>query len=170
MELQEFKTKVLPLKDRLFRIALSMLKSLEETEDALQDVMVKLWSKREQLEGYRSIEAMAVTITKNYCIDKLKSKKHKNQLDIQEMELDSGFISPQKKLELNESMATMMDAFQRLPEQQRLLIMLRDVEGYSFEEIAGQTGLEVNNIRVGLSRARKAARKTYLKMSSYEGV
>jgi RNA polymerase sigma-70 factor (ECF subfamily) len=67
-------------------------------------------------------------------------------------------------------MNVMMDAFQRLPEQQRLLITLRDVEGYSYEEIAVQTGLEVNNIRVGLSRARKAARVAYLKVSNYEGV
>lgn len=169
MELQEFKTKVLPLKDRLFRIALSMLKSLEESEDVLQDVMVKLWDKREKLDEYNSVEAFAVTITKNRCLDKLKSKKHKNQIDVQEMELDSGFLTPYKSLELNESMNVMMGAFQSLPEQQRLLITLRDVEGYSYEEIAGQTGLEVNNIRVGLSRARKAARVAYLKVSNYEG-
>ncbi|MFY0593080.1 RNA polymerase sigma factor [Roseivirga sp.] len=169
MELQEFKTKVLPLKDRLFRIALSMLKSTEEAEDTLQDAMAKLWAKRERLAGYNSIDAIAVTIVKNQCLDRLKSKKHKNQLDVQEMELDSGFISPQKRLELSESMQLMMSAFERLPEQQRLLIMLRDVEGFDYEEISMQTGLAVNNIRVGLSRARKAARAAYLKVTSYEG-
>ncbi|HEY9116596.1 MAG TPA: sigma factor, partial [Roseivirga sp.] len=76
MELQEFKSKVLPLKDRLYRIALHMLKSVEEAEDALQDVMVKLWDKRLQLGEYRSIEAFAVTVTKNRCLDRIKSKKH----------------------------------------------------------------------------------------------
>ncbi|MBO3697976.1 RNA polymerase sigma factor [Roseivirga sp. E12] len=170
MELLEFKSKVLPLKDRLFRIALGMLKSVEEAEDTLQDVMVKLWNKREQLSIYSSIEAFAVTITKNQCLDKLKSKKHKNQMDIQEMELDSGFISPYRSLELSESMQVMMNAFQGLPEQQRMLVVLRDVEGFTYEEIAEQTGLQVNNIRVGLSRARKAARAAYLKVSNYEGV
>jgi len=170
MELQEFKTKVLPLKDRLFRIALGMLKSTEEAEDTLQDVMVKLWDKRERLAGYNSIDALAVTIVKNQCLDKLKSKKHKNQMDVQDMEIDSGFISPQKRLELSESMQMMMGAFDGLPEQQRLLIMLRDVEGYDYEEISVQTGLAVNNIRVGLSRARKAARTAYLKVTSYEGI
>ncbi|OEJ99989.1 RNA polymerase sigma factor [Roseivirga misakiensis] len=170
MELQEFKTKVLPLKDRLFRIALSMLKSTEEAEDALQDVMAKLWAKRDRLAGYNSIDALAVTIIKNQCLDKLKSIKHKHQLDIQEMEFDSGFISPQRKIELSESMQLMMKAFEGLPEQQRLLITLRDVEGYEYDEIALQTGLAVNNIRVGLSRARKAARQAYLKETSYEGI
>lgn len=168
MELQEFKTKVLPVKDRLYRIALNMLRSVHEAEDTLQDVMVKLWDKRQQLDAYRSVEALAVTITKNHCLDKLKSKKHKNQLDVQEMELDSGFDSPYRKVELSDSMKVMNKAFRSLPDQQRLLISLRDVEGYSYEEIAEQTGLEVNNIRVGLSRARKKARELYLKIENYE--
>ncbi len=168
MELQEFKIKVLPVKDRLYRIALNMLRSVHEAEDTLQDVMVKLWDKRQQLDAYRSVEALAVTITKNHCLDKLKSKKHKNQLDVQEMELDSGFTTPYRKVELSDSMKVMERAFQSLPDQQRLLITLRDVEGYSYEEIAEQTGLEVNNIRVGLSRARKKARELYLKIENYE--
>ncbi|WP_420387482.1 RNA polymerase sigma factor [Roseivirga sp.] len=168
MELQEFKNKVLPLKDRLYRIALHMLKSVDEAEDALQDVMVKLWDKRQQLKEYRSVEAFAVTVTKNRCLDQLKSKKHKYHKDVQELEVDSGFVSPYKKLELNESMRVMVRAFQELPDQQRLLITLRDLEGYSYEEIAEQTGLQINNIRVGLSRARKAAREAYLKVVNYE--
>lgn len=168
MELQEFKTKVLPVKDRLYRIALNMLRSVHEAEDTLQDVMVKLWDKRQQLDAYRSVEALAVTITKNHCLDKLKSKKHKNQLDVQDMELDSGFVTPYRKVELSDSMVVMQRAFEALPDQQRLLIALRDVEGYSYQEIAEQTGLEVNNIRVGLSRARKKARELYLKIENYE--
>jgi len=145
-----------------------MLKSVEEAEDALQDVMVKLWDKRQQLREYNSVEAFAVTVTKNRCLDKLKSKKHKYHMDVLELEVDSGFVSPYKNLELSESMKVMVRAFQELPEQQRLLITLRDLEGYSYEEISEQTGLQVNNIRVGLSRARKAAREAYLKVSDYE--
>ncbi len=168
MELQEFKTKVLPVKDRLYRIALNMLRSVVEAEDTLQDVMVKLWDKRQRLDEYRSVEALAVTITKNMCLDKLKSKKHKNQLDVQEMELDSGFVTPYRKVELEDSMSVMNEVFEGLPDQQRLLITLRDIEGFSYEEISDQTGLEINNIRVGLSRARKKAREVYMKIEDYE--
>ena len=168
MELQAFKSKVLPLKDRLYRIALGMLKSVPEAEDALQDVMVKLWNKREQLGQYRSIEALAVTVTKNLCLDRLKSGKNKHHFDVQELQMESSIVGPEKGLELKENMSVMLEAFNRLPEQQRILIMLRDVEGYSYEEIAEQTGLQINNIRVGLSRARKNARTEYLKVNSYE--
>ena len=71
-------------------------------------------------------------------------------------------------MELSDSLKIMTRAFAALPEQQRMLISLRDVEGYSYEEIAEQTGLEINNIRVGLSRARKKARELYLKIENYE--
>lgn len=168
MELQEFKIKVLPVRDRLYRIALKMLGSVEEAEDTLQDVMIKLWDKRAQLDAYNSVEALAVTATKNLCLDKLKSKKHKNQLDVQEMELDSGFASPHRIMEISDGMNTMNEVFAQLPSQQRLLITLRDIEGFSYEEISEQTGLEINNIRVGLSRARKKAKENYLKVENYE--
>ena len=168
MELQDFKARVLPLKDRLYRIALYMLKSVVEAEDTLQDVMLKLWDKRSRLHEYTSLEAFAVTMTKNACLDKLKSKKHKYQIDIQDFDFDSKSISAQSKIEQQESYSVMLSAFARLPEQQRLLVTLRDVEGYEYEEIALMTGLQVNNIRVGLSRARKAARTHYLKMMDHE--
>ncbi|PIQ48289.1 MAG: RNA polymerase subunit sigma-24 [Cytophagales bacterium CG12_big_fil_rev_8_21_14_0_65_40_12] len=168
MELQAFKSKVLPIKDKLFRIALNLMKSVEDTEDVLQDVMVKLWNNRSQWEEYRSVEAFAVTITKNLCFDRLKTKKHKGHLDVQEMEIDSGFISPYHKIELDDSVKTMVRVFEHLPQQQRLLLTLRDIEGFSYEEIAEQTGLEINNIRVGISRARKKAREDYLRIEDYE--
>lgn len=164
MELQEFKSQVLPLKDRLYRTAFFLLKSVEETEDVLQDVMVKMWERRERLKEYQSIEAFAVTVTKNACFDRIKSKKHKNNFDISDFEFDSNTISPQTKLEQKQSYGVMLEAFNRLPEQQRLLVTLRDVEGYGYEEIAQITTLQINNIRVGLSRARKAARQYYLEM------
>lgn len=168
MELQDFKIKVLPVRDRLYRIALKMLGSVEEAEDTLQDVMIRLWDKRAQLDAYNSVEALAVTATKNLCLDKLKSKKHKNQLDVQEMDLDSGFASPHRIMEIGDSMDTMNEVFSQLPSQQRLLITLRDIEGFSYQEISEQTGLEINNIRVGLSRARKKAKENYLKIENYE--
>jgi len=168
MELQDFKSKVLPLKDRLYRVAFYMLKSVEEAEDTLQDVMLKMWDKKDRLDSYSSIEAFAVTVTKNACLDKLKSKKHKYQLDIQDFEFDAKNLSPQQKIEQQESYRVMLSAFDRLPEQQRLLVTLRDVEGFEYEEIAKMTGLQINNIRVGLSRARKAARTHYLEMVGHE--
>jgi RNA polymerase sigma-70 factor (ECF subfamily) len=67
-----------PIQSKLFRFATRLLTSVEEAEDALQEVMLKLWSRNKILETYGSIEAMAITMTKNYCLDQLKSKRAQN--------------------------------------------------------------------------------------------
>jgi RNA polymerase sigma-70 factor (ECF subfamily) len=168
MELQIFKSRILPSKDKLFRIAFNMMRSVADAEDIVQDVMVKLWDRRTQWDEFQNIEAFAVTITKNLCLDRLKSKRMKGHFDIQAMELDSGGVSPYQKVEFEDSASNMMKVFDQLPDQQRLLVTLRDIEGFSYEEIALQTGLEINNIRVGISRARKRAKEEFLKVEDYE--
>jgi RNA polymerase sigma-70 factor (ECF subfamily) len=67
MNQNEFMLLVNPFKDKLFRVAKRLLVSTEEAEDATQEVLVKLWNKNESLEQYNSVEAMAMTMTKNYC-------------------------------------------------------------------------------------------------------
>jgi len=69
---------VTPFKDKAFRIAKRLLVSTEEAEDATQDIMVKLWNKREDLKAYSSVEALAMTMTKNHCLDQLKAKRSSN--------------------------------------------------------------------------------------------
>lgn len=67
-----------PFKDKVFRMAKRLLVSTEEAEDATQEVLVKLWHKNDNLSEYKSIEAVAMTMTKNYCLDQLKSKRAGN--------------------------------------------------------------------------------------------
>lgn len=168
MDLQTFKQKVLPTKDKLFRLAKSMLRHHEEAEDALQEVFLKLWSNQHKLEACKSIEAFAMTVTKNLCLDKLKVKAPKHLADVTEMEIDSGTNSPHLSYELHNSADVMRRLVDQLPEQQRLILHLRDVEGYSFEEIEQITQLPLNTIRVNLSRARKLVRDRFLKIENYE--
>ena len=69
MNQNEFMQLVLPFKDKVFRVAKRLLVSTEEAEDATQEVLVKLWTKNESLSAYNSVEALAMTMTKNYCLD-----------------------------------------------------------------------------------------------------
>jgi RNA polymerase sigma-70 factor (ECF subfamily) len=78
MKQQEFLNIISPFKDKVFRIAKRLLVSTEEAEDATQEVLIRLWNKKEGLNKYNSIEALAVTMTKNYCLDQLKSKRASN--------------------------------------------------------------------------------------------
>lgn len=168
MDLQEFKIKVLPAKQKLYRLALFLLHDKEEAEDILQDVFLKLWTQKDKLDAYNSVEALAMTITKNLCLDKLKAGKRKQMVDVTGMDLNSGDMTPYQHSELTDSMNNVQKLLETLPEQQKLVLHLRDVEGYSFEEIEQITSLTVNNLRVILSRARKSVRDGFLKLENYE--
>lgn len=168
MDLQEFKLKVLPAKQKLYRLAHFMLQNKEEAEDILQDVFLKLWTNKHKLNAYASIEAFAMSITKNLCLDKIKAAKRKTMVDVTEMEIGSGEITPYQRYEQADNVSKVHELLETLPEVQKLVLHLRDVEGYSFEEIEQITNLNINNIRVTLSRARKSVRDGFLKMENYE--
>jgi RNA polymerase sigma factor (sigma-70 family) len=166
MNQNEFVHLINPFKDKLFRLAKRLLVSTEEAEDATQEILVKLWTKNENLEAYNSVEAMAMTMTKNYCLDQLKSKRagnlkivHNNYTD-REPSLD-------KKVEDGDSLAWVEKYINQLPEQQKLIIQLRDVEQCEFEEIARILEMNETAVRVALSRARKTIREYMLKTHRY---
>ena len=168
MDISEFKNKVLPSRDKLWRFARRLLGNEEEAEDTIQDVFLKLWDIRHQITHYNSIEALAMKMTKNQCLDKLKSKRNMQvNLDNHSSHLLSGFAPPDKKTELNDSMDIMSLAIQTLPENQKMIIQLRDIEEYEFEEIAEILGFDLNYIRVNLSRARKKIREILTKVYNY---
>ena len=78
MKQSEFLKTVMPFKDKVFRVAKRLLVSTEEAEDATQELFFKLWKNKSKLKDYKSIEAFAMTMTKNYCFDRLKSKQASN--------------------------------------------------------------------------------------------
>ena len=168
MDIQEFKTKVLPAKNKLYRLAHFLLQNKEEAEDILQDVFLKLWTNKHKLHAYNSIEAFAMTITKNLCLDKLKQAKRKQWVDIEDMNLRAPDATPDQRFEQTDNAQKVQELLETLPEQQKLVLHLRDVEGFSFEEIEQITNLTINNIRVLLSRARKNVRDGFLKLENYE--
>tara|TARA_R100001143_G_C3360727_1_gene135367 strand:+ start:12800 stop:13324 length:525 start_codon:yes stop_codon:yes gene_type:complete len=170
MTKQEFKKRVLPSGDKFFRVALTLLGNRQEAEDILQDTFLKLWNMRNRLSEYSSVEALGVTMTKNLCVDKLRSYKHRNQNDeeVDTLPVQSELPDPGETTEHNDSLSMIHSIFKTLPDQQKLIIHLRDVEQYSYEEIETMTGLTVNTIRVNLSRARKTVREEYLKHQNYE--
>lgn len=167
MNTQSFKSAVFPIQGKLYRFAKLMLGNSEEAEDAVQEVLLKLWLNRQNLKNYRSIEALAMIITKNQCLDKLKSAHWKKTQLGEPSELQQATLTPYSMTELNDSKGVLIQLMHRLPEQQKLIMHLRDVEEYSYEEIEKITGLCINNIRVTLSRARKSIREMYTKVNAY---
>jgi len=166
MNQNDFVVLISPFKDKVFRLAKRLLVSTEEAEDATQEVLVKLWNKNETLSGYSSIEAFAMTITKNYCLDQLKSKRAGN-LKIVHNNFTDRTPGLQQQLEDSDSLDWVEKIINELPEQQRLIVQMRDIEQYEFQEIAQILEMNETAIRVALSRARKTIREFMNKTHRY---
>lgn len=166
MTQNEFLNIVMPFKDKVFRLAKRLLISTEEAEDATQEVLLKLWNNKENMESYKNVEAFSMTMTKNFCFDKLKSKQAQN-LKIVHNNYEDGNTSLQKQVELNDSVNWVARIIEGLPEQQRVIIQLRDIEEYDLDEIAEMLNMNNTAVRVNLSRARKAIREKLTNTHSY---
>lgn len=167
MDQNKFIKEVLPLKGRLFPLALAYLKDTDDAEDAVQEIFVKLWKMRSSLKKYHSIEALSVTMTKNHCLDQLKAKR-RSEVGLDKVVTRSGGSSPAKCSEESDLINILSGILPELPEQQQMVFLMRDVEGLELKEIEEITGINYNNIRVVLSRARKTLRTKLIKIEAYE--
>lgn len=162
----DFVTLVMPFKDKVFRLAKRLLVSNEEAEDATQEILLKLWNKNENIEDYKNVEAFSMTMTKNLCLDRLKSKQAQN-LKIVHSNYEDHNVSLHKQIELNDSVDWVSKIMDELPEQQKIIVQLRDIEDYEFDEIAKVLEMNETAVRVALSRARKTIREKLTKKHSY---
>jgi RNA polymerase sigma-70 factor (ECF subfamily) len=166
MQQTEFLNVVLPFKDKLYRLAKRLLVSKEEAEDATQEILMKLWSKKKMMDGYNNVEAYAMMMTKNFCLDRLKSKQAGNLKLVHSNYKDEN-VSLQHQVEVGDSLSWIEKIMEELPEQQKMVLQLRDVEQYEFEEIAELLDMSPTAVRVALSRARKTVREKLVQKHNY---
>jgi RNA polymerase sigma factor (sigma-70 family) len=162
----EFLNIVMPFKDKVFRLAKRLLVSKEEAEDATQEILIKLWRNKQKIQDYKNVEAFSMTMTKNFCLDRLKSKQAQN-LKIVHSNYQDHNVSLQKQIELNDSVDWVSKIMEELPEQQKIIIQLRDIEQYEYSEISKMLDINETAIRVSLSRARKTLREKLTKTHNY---
>ena len=153
------------MKGCLYRFAKSMLNNREEAEDCVQEIFLKLWTKRESLKVIKNIKAFSLRMTRNLCLDKIKSRKHSlTSLKGIEDEPIVSDVDIHKHVELQDALSRMHQIILQLPEQQRIVLHLRNIEELEMEEISEITGLNISHLRVTLSRARMAVREMYQKL------
>jgi RNA polymerase sigma factor (sigma-70 family) len=167
MTQQDFKIRVFPLKDKLYRLSKRIMQNEEEAKDMVQEAFIRLWKKGDGLMEYRSIEALAVVTTRNLCLDRLKAKKLPSE-SLDNIRSESEIVRDEEMTDHSEIMGKIRKIIKGLPELQRTVIQLRDIEGYDYEEIAGILQMNENAVRVNLSRARKKIREILLTNRSYE--
>lgn len=160
MNTLHFQQIVLNLTDPLYRYARWQLGQRDEAEDMVQETFLRLWKMQTKLKRHENIEALAFTVLRNLCIDKNRKKKIRwSPLDASP-EKANDLPSPQRRMELKEEVQQLEQAAQLLPEQQRTILFMRNIEGYEIKEIAHMLGLKVNTVEVNLSRARRSLSQT----------
>ncbi|WP_455168963.1 RNA polymerase sigma factor [Aegicerativicinus sediminis] len=163
---KDFEKAIMPFKDKLYRLAKRLLVSKEEAEDATQEVLLKLWNNKSQFDNYKNVEAFSMTMTKNFCLDRLKSKQAQN-LKIVHSNYQDNNVSLQKEIEVKDSLSWVGRMMEDLPEQQKIILQLRDIEQYEFDEIGKMLDMNQTAIRVALSRARKTLREKLTNTHNY---
>lgn len=166
MQSERFKLTIIPLRQTLFRAALKWLQQEEEAEDVVQETLLRLWNIREQLATVSNPAAFAMQITKNICIDRQRS--HRENTDADDFHLGTSDETPYSKTERNDEIGLVKRIIEHLPELQKIIIRMRDIEGYELQEIAEITGTQVSAVTVNLSRARKKVREQFIAMMNYK--
>lgn len=158
---QRFRTDILPLKDKLFRLALRITLDRSEAEDITQETLIRLWQHRDEWDQIQSLEAYALTICRRLSLDHTKGERIEVRGDRNDMETlaPADDRRPDEQLDQRQRVAIVHRLIDQLPETQRTIMLLRDIEGYRYDEIAQATGLTETQVKVYLHRARKKIRE-----------
>jgi RNA polymerase sigma-70 factor (ECF subfamily) len=159
-----FHEQVFPIRHKLYRFALRITGSVHEAEDVVQEVLEKVWKTgQEQTESVQNWEAWCMTLTRNRSLDKTRSQTLRRTSTLDGVaEKSSDFLTPAQAAESRDLVALVKQMMQQLPEKQRLVMHLRDVEELSYDEIAESLGITLDQVKVNLHRARKTIREKML--------
>jgi len=156
MDSKQFNTQILSLSDRLFRLAKSILRNAAAAQDAVQDLNMKLWEKRSVLEDVENVPAFMLRSMRNLCLDNIRQKREEDELPV---EFEFSEPNPHQQVEQKDLATRIRSMIDDLPELQRTIIRMRDVEEMELSEIAYVTSLTENAVSVNLSRARQKIRQ-----------
>ena len=162
-----FRNDILPLKDKLFRLALRITLDRAEAEDVVQDTMIRVWNKRDEWKQFESIEAYCLIVAKNLAIDRSQKKEAQNVELTSEMAEEVDLFGPYEQLVNDERMKIIHRLINELPEKQRLIMQLRDIEGVSYKDIAKVLHLTEEQVKVNLFRARQKVKQQYIEIEEY---
>lgn len=164
----DFRRDLLPLKDKIFRLALRITLNAPEAEDLTQDTLLRVWSKRAELAEVRSVEAYAMTVCRNLSLDRIAGREHGNlSIEAEQVETPDSTPGPDERLEREEKLQRVHRLFNALPERLRTALQLRDIEGLSYQEAAAAMDITEESFKVTLHRARKAIRTQYESIENY---
>lgn len=164
MQIENFTSMVEPYKDKMYRVALRIVKDSFEAEDVVQEVMIKIWKNQDRFNEIQNQEAWCMTLTKNLAIDKTRSKHNRVDGIKDGIVIKDSAANPHRITEARDTLSHVRKILEELPASQRMVIELRDIEEYSYQEIADETEMSLEQVKVLIHRGRKAMREKLLKL------
>lgn len=163
-----FRNDVLPLKNELYRLALRITLNNAEAEDIVQETLIRVWKKKDEWENIDSIEAFCLTICRNLSLDHLKKSETANlPLDSESHDSEDSTLNPYEQLSQNDRVELVKKLINDLPEKQRSVMQLRDIEGKSYKEIATILGMPEDQVKINIFRARQRIKQKYSEFENY---
>ena len=163
----DFRRDILPLKDRLFRVALRIVADRAEAEDIVQETLIRVWSKREEWTLLDSVEAFCLTVVRNLAIDRAERVNRQCAERPSDYDCAEECADPCDRLVSKDQLHLVHELMKQLPEQQRTIMQLRDVEGKSYREISSIMSLTEEQVKVYLFRARQKVKQKFLEIDRY---
>ncbi|MVT08648.1 RNA polymerase sigma factor [Chitinophaga tropicalis] len=169
MSLALFLSEVVPVRPKLYRFAYRLLGNEEDAMDVVQDALMKVWQQQERMTELQNLEAWCMRIVRNLALDRLKSKKYRRSEELER----AGDVpamqqqNPYAAAEQQDVMKRVHSIIASLPEKYRTIIQLRDIDGYSYLEIADILAIEMADVKINLHRARKSVREQLQKVQVY---
>lgn len=151
MTSSDFEDLIIQHKEKLYRFAFSILRNSYDAQDAVQEVVLKLWKNKRLLDKTKNIESFCLNTIKNHCFDVLR--KQKQQADYLNFNTKDDFEKP--NIENTDLVEKLKNELDKLPTQQRVAVELKDFQGYNYNEISDILEQSINTIRANVSRGRK---------------
>jgi len=159
-----FHKNIMPLADRMYRYAYSMLHSNDLAQDVVQDSLMRIWDKRKTLTSIQKVDAWAMRIVRNGCLDYIRRNKFTAFEESHENKL---FVNSGDNTSFSDQKNWFEEAVKSLPEKQHEVFHLREVECMSYREISEIMGIGESDVKVNLHRARNKVRETMKKVNDY---
>lgn len=166
---EAFISDVLPLKNKLFRYAKSIVGNGDGAKDVVQETLMKVWEKKSELDHCSSLEGYCMTVTRNFALARFRRREHKFSGLEALKENEEPSYSSQQSIEWKDTFGKIEEIVAMLPMKQKEVFQLRDIEEFSYQEICDITGYELNDVKVSIFRARKMIKEKLCKIYDHEG-
>ncbi len=177
-DIYAFEQLILGYEKMVYSIAYRMLPNSEDAKDISQEVLIKIYKNLHEFSNIKYFKAWIAKITTNTCIDELRKRRRKEIISLDEkkdssegekiIQIRSTETTPEESVVENEERVDLIAAIHKLPDDYKTLIILRDIQGLSYNEIADVTNSNLGTVKSRLSRARRRLKLLYEKEQSQQ--